>query len=80
MWTCLRLEPSVLDQVTWESPVMQEEIFGPLLPVLTFYDIEEAIQMVNARPRPLALYYFTKDKQRESHDAQTGVLWRRLHQ
>ena len=45
---------------------MQEEIFGPLLPVLTFYDIEEAIQMVNARPRPLALYYFTKDKQREA--------------
>ncbi len=61
----LKIEPTVLDQVTWESPVMQEEIFGPLLPVLTFYDIEEAIQMVNARPRPLALYYFTKDKQRE---------------
>ncbi len=62
----LKIEPTVLDQVTWESPVMQEEIFGPLLPVLTFYDIEEAIQMVNARPRPLALYYFTKDKQREA--------------
>ena len=62
----LKIEPTVLDQVTWESPVMQEEIFGPLLPVLTFYDIEEAIQMVNARPRPLALYYFMKDKQREA--------------
>ena len=62
----LKIEPTVLDQVTWESPVMQEEIFGPLLPILTFYDIEEAIQMVNARPRPLALYYFTKDKQREA--------------
>lgn len=62
----LKIEPTVLDQVTWESPVMQEEIFGPLLPVLAFYDIEEAIQMVNARPRPLALYYFTKDKQREA--------------
>lgn len=62
----LKIEPTVLDQVTWESPVMQEEIFGPLLPVLIFYDIEEAIQMVNARPRPLALYYFTKDKQREA--------------
>ena len=62
----LKIEPTVLDRVTWESPVMQEEIFGPLLPVLTFYDIEEAIQMVNARPRPLALYYFTKDKQREA--------------
>lgn len=62
----LKIEPTILDQVTWESPVMQEEIFGPILPVLTFYDIEEAIQMVNARPRPLALYYFTKDKQREA--------------
>lgn len=62
----LKIEPTILDQVSWESPVMQEEIFGPLLPVLTFYDMREAIQMVNARPRPLALYYFTKDKAREA--------------
>lgn len=62
----LKIAPAVLDQVTWDSPVMQEEIFGPLLPVLTFYDIKEAVQMVNARPRPLALYYFTKDKKREA--------------
>lgn len=62
----LKIEPTVLEQVTWESPVMQEEIFGPLLPVLTFYDIEEAVQMVNAGPKPLALYYFTKDKTREA--------------
>ncbi|MDO4312686.1 MAG: aldehyde dehydrogenase [Eubacteriales bacterium] len=62
----LKIEPTILDQVTWESPVMQEEIFGPLLPVLTFYDMQEVIQMVNARPRPLALYYFTKDKGREA--------------
>ena len=62
----LKIEPTVLDQVTWESPVMQEEIFGPLLPVLTFYDIEEAVQMVNAGPKPLALYYFAKDKTREA--------------
>lgn len=64
--TSQKIVPTVLDQVTWESPVMQEEIFGPLLPVLTFYDMKEAIQMVNARPRPLALYYFTKDKKREA--------------
>ncbi len=62
----LRIAPTLLDQVTWESPVMQEEIFGPLLPILTFYDMKEAVQMVNARPRPLALYYFTKDKKREA--------------
>ncbi len=62
----LRIAPTLLDQVTWESPAMQEEIFGPLLPVLTFYDMKEAVQMVNARPKPLALYYFTKDKKREA--------------
>lgn len=62
----LKIEPTILDQVTWESPVMQEEIFGPLLPVLTFYDLQEAIRMVNARPRPLALYFFTKDSKREA--------------
>lgn len=62
----LKIAPTVLDQVTWESPVMQEEIFGPLLPVISFYDMEEAVRMVNARPRPLALYYFTKDKEREA--------------
>lgn len=61
----LKIAPTILDQVNWESAVMQEEIFGPLLPVLTFYDIKEVIQMVNARPEPLALYYFTKDKRRE---------------
>lgn len=62
----LKIEPTILDQVDWESPVMKEEIFGPLLPILTFYDMKEVIQMVNARPRPLALYYFTKDKKREA--------------
>ncbi|MCI8583136.1 MAG: aldehyde dehydrogenase [Dorea sp.] len=62
----LKIAPTVLDQVSWESAVMQEEIFGPLLPVLTFYDMKEVIQMVNARPRPLALYYFTRDKKREA--------------
>lgn len=62
----LKIEPTILDQVTWEHPVMQEEIFGPLLPVLTFYSLREAIQMVNARPKPLALYYFTRDKRREA--------------
>lgn len=64
--TSLKIAPTVLDQVSWESAVMQEEIFGPLLPVLTFYDMKEVIQMVNARPRPLALYYFTRDKKREA--------------
>lgn len=62
-----QIEPTVVDQVNWDSPVMQEEIFGPVLPVLTFYDIKEAAAMVNARPRPLALYLFTKEKRREAY-------------
>ena len=63
----LQIEPTVLDGVTWDSPVMQEEIFGPVLPVLTFYDLKEAIALINARPRPLALYIFTKDRKNENY-------------
>ena len=41
---------------------MQEEIFGPILPILTYRNLEEAIQRIRQRPRPLALYLFTRDK------------------
>ncbi len=51
------LEPTVVT-ATPESPIMQEEIFGPIFPVLTFNHIEEAISFVNEREKPLALYYF----------------------
>ena len=57
-----RIEPTVMDGVTWEDRVMQEEIFGPILPVLTYDDLEQAIGTVESRPRPLALYLFTEDK------------------
>ncbi|ADZ71878.1 coniferyl aldehyde dehydrogenase [Polymorphum gilvum] len=50
--------PAVLLDVTDEMTVMQEEIFGPLLPVLAYRSLDEAIAFVNARPRPLALYFF----------------------
>ncbi|WP_018479159.1 aldehyde dehydrogenase [Pontibacter roseus] len=53
------ISPTVLDQVTWTHPVMQEEIFGPILPVLTYDTLDEAIEQVNAGPRPLALYFFS---------------------
>ena len=52
----------MLTDVTMESPVMQEEIFGPVLPVLEFDDIEEAIKMIEKHPTPLALYVFTQNK------------------
>lgn len=58
----LRIEPTVMDSVTFEDGVMQEEIFGPLMPILTYDSIEEVIKKVNAMPHPLALYIFTGEK------------------
>ena len=52
------IAPTILDRVSPQDAVMQEEIFGPLLPVIEFYDLEEAIGYINAREKPLALYYF----------------------
>lgn len=56
----LYIAPTVLDRVTWSDPVMREEVFGPILPVLDYADIGEAIATVEANaPRPLALYLFS---------------------
>ena len=55
----LKIAPTLLDEVSWESPVMQEEIFGPILPMMTYKHLDEVIEVVNARPKPLALYLFT---------------------
>ena len=60
-----RMAPTVLTEVTWEMPVMQEEIFGPILPVLTYDSYDEAELAILARPKPLALYLFTKDRRLE---------------
>jgi aldehyde dehydrogenase (NAD+) len=61
----LYIAPTSIDGVTWEDPVMQEEIFGPILPILTYDDLETAISQVNARPKPLALYFFSRDRQKQ---------------
>ena len=58
----LRIAPTVLDNVDWNDPVMQEEIFGPLLPVLTFEEFSQVPALLADRPRPLALYLFSQDK------------------
>lgn len=55
----LFIEPTVLVDVDPDSPVMQDEIFGPILPVLTYRTLDEAIDFINDRPKPLALYVFT---------------------
>ena len=58
----LRIEPTVMDNVSFSDAVMQEEIFGPVMPVLTFDSLDEAIRRINSMPHPLALYLFTSDK------------------
>lgn len=55
----LQIAPTVMDPVSFDDAVMQEEIFGPLLPVLTFSSMEEAIAKIQSMPHPLALYIFT---------------------
>jgi coniferyl-aldehyde dehydrogenase len=56
------ISPMLILDATSEMQVMQEEIFGPLLPVLTYERIEESVEEIQSRPRPLALYYFGKDR------------------
>ncbi len=58
----LRIAPTVLDRVTWADAVMGEEIFGPVLPILTFDHLEEVIDAVNGHDKPLALYVFAEDQ------------------
>lgn len=59
------IAPTVIDGVDWKDSLMQEEIFGPILPVIEYTDLEEAIALVNARSKPLALYFFSKNKQNQ---------------
>ncbi len=59
------IAPTVIDGVDWDTPIMQEEIFGPILPVLEYSDLSEAIAKINERPKPLALYVFSKDQQKQ---------------
>jgi aldehyde dehydrogenase (NAD+) len=61
----LQIAPTILDDVSWDAPVMQEEIFGPVMPVIEFDDLSAALGQVRARPRPLALYIFTKSSRNE---------------
>lgn len=59
------IEPTLLDNVKLDSPIMQEEIFGPILPMITYTDIETCIKYIVGQPRPLALYLFTSDAKLE---------------
>lgn len=61
------ISPTLLDEVTWEMPIMQEEIFGPILPILTFDSITEVPQLIERLEKPLALYILTKSSKNRSY-------------
>ncbi|WP_322907662.1 aldehyde dehydrogenase [Paenibacillus campi] len=56
----LLIEPTLLDQVSWDAPIMQEEIFGPILPVIAYDELQPLLDEIVNRPKPLALYLFTQ--------------------
>ncbi|MDD3239480.1 MAG: aldehyde dehydrogenase [Lachnospira sp.] len=62
----LQIAPTILDGVSFDSPIMNEEIFGPVLPVMCFHSKEELLQMIRHFEKPLACYLFTNDKAMES--------------
>jgi aldehyde dehydrogenase (NAD+) len=58
----LHIDPTIMDEVTWEDPVMDDEIFGPILPIMTYDNLDKVIEEIKERPRPLALYVFSSNK------------------
>ncbi|MBW4654273.1 MAG: aldehyde dehydrogenase [Kaiparowitsia implicata GSE-PSE-MK54-09C] len=65
------IAPTLLDDVSLSAPIMQEEIFGPILPIIAYDTLDEAIALVQAKSKPLALYIFSRDR-----DYQTRILHR----
>lgn len=63
----LQIEPTVLCLKSWESSVMAEEIFGPVLPIIEFTSLKAAVDEINQHPKPLALYFFTNSKENERY-------------
>lgn len=56
------IEPTVMTNVTWDDKVMQDEIFGPVLPVMAYKDLDDVIRQIKERPKPLSLSVFTQDQ------------------
>lgn len=61
----MKIAPTILDKINWQSLVMQEEIFGPVLPIMEFDNLNQVIEMIGAQPKSLALYFFTTSKENE---------------
>lgn len=58
----LVIEPTVLTNITWDDPVMEDEIFGPILPVLEYDNLSDVVNEIHRNPKPLAFYIFTEDQ------------------
>lgn len=59
-----KISPTLLDEVDWKASVMKEEIFGPILPIFTYSNLQECIEKIWEHPKPLALYVFTESKEK----------------
>lgn len=59
----LQIAPTVMDHVTWEDEVMSDEIFGPILPIVTYSSLKDAVKQIRSLPCPLALYLFSSNKE-----------------
>lgn len=57
-----KISPTLCDHITWDDQIMQDEIFGPILPIMTYQDIDEVIDTLKCKDKPLALYLFTEEK------------------
>ncbi|HDK7176366.1 TPA: aldehyde dehydrogenase [Clostridium botulinum] len=61
----LYIEPTIIEGINLKNRIMEEEIFGPIFPVIEFEDIDEVIDIIKNNPKPLALYYFSEDKEKQ---------------
>lgn len=67
----LRIEPTLIGNTKWTDPIMEEEIFGPLLPMMVYDNVEDVLATIRSRPKPLAFYLFTKNKTLQNEVART---------
>ncbi len=61
------IDPTILYPVGWDDPIMEDEIFGPLLPILTYHDFDTAMAEVKRRPKPLSAFLFSRDSATIEH-------------
>jgi acyl-CoA reductase-like NAD-dependent aldehyde dehydrogenase len=56
------LDPTIVYPVAWDDPIMEDEVFGPILPILTYGTLDEALARIAAKPHPLAAFVFSRDQ------------------